>query len=67
MSNIDKEKITLYTVSDIQEIFKIGRTNAYALMSANGFPSFKLNSRLYVKSDQLNSWIEKRQGKTFSY
>lgn len=67
MDNLDTKKIILYTVSDIREIFNLGRTKAYELMSADGFPSFKLNNRLYVEKTKLESWIGKRQGKTFSF
>ena len=54
MNNVDTDKIVLYTVDDIQRIFKIGKTKAYALMSANGFPSFKMNAKLYVKREHLD-------------
>lgn len=67
MNNIDADSIILYTVNDIQRIFHIGRTKAYELMSANGFPSFRMNSRMYVEQNELRSWINKRQGKSFSY
>lgn len=67
MSNVDKEKIVLYTVNDIQQIFKLGRTKAYELMSANGFPSFRLNTKLYVESGKLQAWIDKRAGKSFDF
>lgn len=67
MSNIDNEDIVLYTVSDIQRIFKLGRTKAYELMSADGFPSFRLNTKLYVESGKLQTWIDKRVGKSFSF
>ncbi len=67
MNNVDTGKIVLYTVDDIQRIFKIGKTKAYALMSANGFPSFKMNAKLYVRREHLDSWLEKRPGKSFLY
>ena len=67
MNNVDTDKIVLYTVDDIQRIFKIGKTKAYALMSANGFPSFKMNAKLYVRREHLDSWLEKRTGKSFLY
>lgn len=67
MNSLDGDRIVLYTVGDIQKIFKIGRTKAYALMSANGFPSFKMNARLYVRREHLDSWLEKRPGKSFLY
>ena len=67
MNDIDTKKIILYNVDDIQAIFKLGRTKAYALMSSNGFPSFRINSRLYVEARKLSAWIDKRAGKTFNY
>ena len=67
MNNIDKESIVLYTVSDIQRIFKLGRTKAYELMSADGFPSFRMNNRVYVERNKLSIWIEKRVGKQFNF
>lgn len=67
MNSLDGDRIVLYTVGDIQKIFKIGRTKAYALMSASGFPSFKMNARLYVRREHLDSWLEKRPGKSFLY
>lgn len=61
------DKIVLYTVREIQEIFKIGRTKAYELMSSNGFPSFKINNRVYVEEQSLENWLRKREGKTFNF
>lgn len=67
MNNIDNSNIVLYTVNDIQKIFSIGRTKAYELMSAEGFPSFRMNNRVYVERNKLSNWIEKRAGKQFNY
>lgn len=64
---IDKEAPILYNVDDIQQIFKIGRSKAYELMSADGFPSFKLNRKVYVEHEKLMNWVNKMGGKTFSY
>ena len=38
----------LYTVDDIQRIFKLGKNKAYELLRSDGFPSIKLNKRFYV-------------------
>lgn len=65
--DIDLHKIILYTVSDIQTVFKLGRTKAYALMSSDGFPSFRMNNRLYVEEDKLRSWVSSRAGKSFNF
>lgn len=67
MNDVDTLGIVLYTVDDIQRIFKLGRTKAYELMSSDGFPSFKINSKVYVESEKLQKWIDKRVGKTYSY
>lgn len=64
--SVDTGEVVLYTVDDIQRMFKMGRTKAYELMSAKGFPSFRINSRLYVEKNKLCLWISKRDGKTFS-
>ena len=64
---IDNPDVVLYNVSDIQRIFQIGRTSAYRLMSAKGFPSIRLNNRLYVSKERLKAWIDKYTGKEFVY
>ncbi len=67
MNNIDFSNIVLYTVDDIQEMFRLGRTRAYELMSADGFPAFRLNRKVYVERGKLMDWVNKMGGKTFSY
>ena len=64
---VDKSMPLLYTVNDIMKIFHLGRTKAYQLMESDGFPSFKLNRRLYVESEKLNKWLEKTSGRTYNY
>ena len=67
MNNLDNNGVVLYTVTDIQRVFNLGRTKAYELLSADGFPSFKINNRVYVEREQLLSWLNKRVGKRFSF
>ena len=64
---IDEQDPILYTIEDIQRIFKIGRTSVYQLVNAPGFPSFRLNKKIYVPRDKLLVWINKMCGKTFDY
>ena len=66
-TKIDSDEITLYTVDDIKRIFKIGRTNAYQLMTSSGFPSFRMNKKLYVEKEKLAEWVQKNSGKSFVY
>ena len=62
---IDNDYMVLYNVDDIQKIFRIGRTQAYKLMNAKGFPSFRVNNRLYVQKEKLETWIGKYTGRRF--
>jgi len=62
-----EEDLILYTIEDIQRIFKIGRTKAYQLMCSASFPMFKLNRTMYVSKDELVKWIAKNKGKTYKY
>ena len=64
---IDKNEIQLYTVSDIQRIFQIGRTNAYRLMTSDGFPSIRLNKKLYISHEKLEKWLNQQAGKEYSF
>ncbi len=59
-----KDVVTLYTAKDIQSIFKCGRKKAYEIMNAPGFPSFRLNTSLYVEKTQLEKWIARCKNDT---
>ena len=61
----DEQDPILYTIEDIQRIFKIGRNKALALMNSTGFPSFRVNRKLYVSKKKLENWIEKSSGKSY--
>ena len=62
---IDSGEIILYTVSDIQRIFKIGRNKAYQLMSSSGFPSITINNRIYVTQENLKKWLDTYTGRKY--
>ena len=58
----------LYTHKDIEVIFKCGRKKAYDIMHMSGFPSFKLNTSLYVEKGELEKWLSKNRSKQlFTY
>lgn len=59
-----KESIVLYTAKDIQEIFKCGRKKSYEIMNAPGFPSFRVNTSLYVEKTELEKWIARYKNNT---
>lgn len=67
MTNAKKNDIIIFTVSDIQHILSLGKTRAYELMRSDGFPSFKLNNRIYVTKLNFERWVEKHTNKTFRY
>ena len=57
----------LYTVDDVQRIFKLGKNKAYELLRSDGFPSIKLNKRFYVSQHELCKWIAAQKGRTYRY
>lgn len=60
-----KRGVILYTVKDIEKIFKIGQIQAYALVNSSGFPSVRINRRVYVEAEQLREWLNSYRGKQF--
>lgn len=56
--------IILYTVKDIQKIFKCGINQTYQLIHANGFPKIQIGRRIYIPKDKLEKWINGNVGKT---
>lgn len=56
----------LLNVKDLQELLKIGRDTAYALMHAKGFPSIKIGGRYYVAREALDKWLDQYAYKTFA-
>lgn len=55
----------LLTVKDLQELLKIGRDTAYALMHSAGFPSIRIGGRYYVNKEELTKWLARYAYKTF--
>ena len=52
-----------HTAKDIQNIFKCGRKKAYEIMHITGFPSFRIDTSLYVEKSELEKWIKQQCGK----
>lgn len=55
--------IMLYTAKDIQNIFKCGRKKAYEIMHITGFPSFRIDTSLYVEKSELEKCINRNKNK----
>lgn len=57
------ENIVLYTAKDLQNIFKCGRKKAYQIMNLRTFPSFRIDSLLYVEKTELEKWVARNKNK----
>lgn len=45
------------------KIFRCGRRQAYDMMNAGGFPSFRINSKYFVEKNALEKWLDKNIGR----
>ena len=59
--NEQDERITLYTAADIQSIFQCGKKKAYEIMHIPGFPSFRIDTLIYVEKTEFEKWIAKNK------
>ena len=59
----EPNSVVLYTPKDIQNIFQCGKKKSYEIMHMVGFPSFKIDSSLYVEKNELEKWIAKNKGR----
>ena len=62
---VTSDKIKVYTPDELASVMKIGKTNAYKLMRASGFQSYKINNRLFVTDKALREWLVRMQGRNF--
>ena len=51
------DKRILYTTTDIQEIFKLGKSKAYELIRSKSFPSIKIGRSYYIPKVALEKWL----------
>ena len=51
------ERIML-TVKEVSEALGIGRNQAYALVTQEGFPSMKIGQQYFIPKDKFYEWIE---------
>lgn len=58
-------EIQMLTAKDIQRIFHMGKNTAYSLMNSKGFPTLRINERLYVDPDALRTWIKENVGQQY--
>ena len=48
----------------VTDLLGISRAKGYALMSAEGFPSLRIGSRIVVPKDKFRDWVDKNTGGT---
>lgn len=63
---LENRDIIMYTVKDIQDIFRCSLSQAYELVNANGFPTIKIGRKILVEKRALETWLDKSRGKRIS-
>ena len=61
---LSREDEVLYSVQDLMK-FGFSSYMAYALMHSSGFPTVRINRRLYVKKASYDSWMSRNEGKHY--
>lgn len=51
------------TTKEVQQLLRIGRDKAYALMHCKGFPSICLGHQYIVEKQALYKWIQSNESK----
>ena len=51
------EDTILYSAKDIQIIFKVGKSKAYEIIGAKGFPKIKIGKQFYIPKNDLDKWL----------
>lgn len=66
MKDIKKNSnINFFTVEEIADILKIGKTKAYQLMRTDGFPAIKLQRTYRVSEQDFMKWANDYKGKEY--
>lgn len=47
----------MLNVSDVRDLFGIGKRQAYELVHTEGFPTLKIGTTLKIPKDNLITWI----------
>ncbi|WP_168118529.1 helix-turn-helix domain-containing protein [Paenibacillus sp. HB172176] len=49
-----------YTITDLCEIFPIGRNAIYRLVNEEGFPKIRVGRRIIIPVEMYEEWIKNR-------
>lgn len=60
------ESLEFYTIQDVQNILKIGKSTAYKLFNSNCFPSTKIGGQFRISKKALISWCDTNAGREFN-
>ena len=52
---------TIFNIKELQEILKIGRSQAYSLVTSGQIKSFKIGKMWRVSEDALNEYINRSE------
>ena len=53
----------IMTVNELMEYLHIGRSKAYELIHAEGFPSFRIGRKVLINKASLSEWIKNQENK----
>jgi excisionase family DNA binding protein len=62
MHNQTHNKSAFYTVDELAEFLKIGRSSAYELCKSNKFPTLRLGKIIRIPKQALYHWIVEQTG-----
>ena len=57
----ETDPIVLYTAKDLERIFGCCRRQSYEIMHSEGFPSFQIRGRFFVRKDRLLEWMNQKE------
>jgi len=53
----------VYTVAELQDVLKIGRSTAYDLLRQPGFPAVKIKTTYRIPAVALDAWLASQNNK----
>lgn len=61
------KNMRFYTTEDLEELLKIGKRQARALMRTNGFPSIRIGREYRVEEEAFLNWIHQTKAVKLDY
>lgn len=52
----------IFTVEDVSEVLQMGKRSVYKLMNLPDFPVIRIGSKLYVKPEDLDRYLDDYKG-----